>query len=262
MEVFAQKLSPRLKSLRLKTFREYYDYLLFHPFSQKEVETIMSIIINTESYFMREKSQFAVFMDLLNKTKRKKIQANDQSIRILSAGCSAGQEPYSIAITVRDSGTPLRGWKIKLLGMDINPALIEKAKRGVFNSYSLRGVEEKIIAHYFKHLNRDYYRISSEISKKVSFIRGNLMKPAAFRKLRDMDFIFCRNVLLYMSKQAVDRIILNLWESLSDNGYLFVGQSESSIKQELLFKPVHLNGVTVYQKISPRRLNSENIQQN
>lgn len=251
-ERLGKKLAPRLAALRLKSFKEYYDHLLRNSFSNTELVEIMNIIINLESYFLREMAQFDVFIELFNKKVTEKKGKSREPIKILSAGCSAGQEPYSILMFLNNSGISLNHSTMELQALDINPLALEKARRGVFNAYSLRGAHKEYIQKYFRQVNKDHFKIDDSLVKAVNFIQGNILKPSVFRKLKNLDFIFCRNLLIYMGDRALDRIALNLWEALSDSGYLFLGQSESFVKQKVLFRPLHFPQVTVYQKNIPR----------
>jgi chemotaxis protein methyltransferase CheR len=252
MEGLAKKLKPRLNSLKLNSFLEYYNYLLKPSHSEKELANLISVIINMESYFLREKAQFDVFINLLNKIKAEKIGKPSKTIKILSAGCSTGEEPYSILMSIRNSGIQMTGWTVKIFAFDLDPSTIRKSKHGVYNSYSLRGVDKKIIQKFFHKTKNNCYKINDDIIKSVTFFQGNLLHPTIFSYLKNLDFIFCRNVLIYMSKKATNKIALNLWEALLETGYLFLGQSESFIRQDALFKTIHFPHTIIYQKKIPK----------
>lgn len=121
----------------------------------------------------------------------------------------------------------------------------------MYNPYSLRGVDKDIIGKYFSKIDKSHYKLDDNIIKTTNLLQGNILNPSVFKALQNIDFIFCRNVLIYMGMKAKNRIALNLWESLSHSGYLFLGQSESFIKQDVLFRPVHFPDVIVYQKNIP-----------
>ncbi|MEW6109779.1 MAG: protein-glutamate O-methyltransferase CheR [Nitrospirota bacterium] len=247
-DVLSAKLEPKVLSLKLRSFREYYYYLLNHPLSKKELSSLPSAIMNMESYFLREKAQFSLFIDLLKEIKKEISTGAKRTIRILSAGCASGQEPYSIYISIKNSGIPVSDWNLQIFGIDIDQFAIEKAKSGVFNQYSLRGMDKEITDKIFRKINNNYHKIDGNIIKKVNFSQGNILQPTVFKNLKNLDFIFCRNLLIYMSKRAKNRIALNLWEALSETGYLFIGQSESLMKYNDFFKPVRFPEAIVYQK--------------
>lgn len=254
-ETFMRKIQPRLQALRMNSMKEYLHYLNNDPLSKLELHDLPSFIMNTESYFLREFTQFELFLDLYKQKRKSKVLHSDKSISILSAGCSEGQEPYSIAMLLRNQSEPLHGWDIKILGLDINIMALEKARSGVYSSYSLRGPNTDLIERYFQKTTtatcetpRKCFRLKPEIISSIEYIHGNVLHPLVLKGISNLDFIFCRNVLMYMSNKAADRIALSLWEALADDGYLFIGQSETLRKRGDLFEPVNFPEVTVYKK--------------
>ncbi len=253
-EQLEKLLEPHIVRLDIKSFTEYFSLISKKSSAKKEIVRTMTSIMNNESYFLREKAQFTVFLELLKKMKKEKLMRSDHSIKILSAGSAAGQEPYSIALCIHSSGTPLSNWDITVYGMDINPEQIERAKKGIYEAYALRGLEKHVMGRYFHPLKKGFFQLRPEIMKHVRFVRGNVMDPKNFQGRRELDIIFCRNVLIYMSNRAVNRVISNFWEALSSSGYLFIGQSESLMRHHMLFEPIKYPEVTVYQKMNPEIL--------
>lgn len=257
-ESFARKIQPRLEALGMSSVREYLDYLANDPLSKIELHDLPSFVMNTESYFLREFAQFELFLDLYRQRRKDKVLRSDRSISILSAGCSAGQEPYSIAMLLRNQPEPLHGWNVRIVGLDINVLALEKARSGVYSAYSLRGSNTDLIEKYFKRTYtetcetpRECFRLKPEIISSIEYMHGNILHPLIFKGVSNLDFIFCRNLLMYMSKKAADVIALSLWEALADDGYLFIGQSETLRKRNDLFEPVAFPGVTIYRKKRP-----------
>ncbi len=257
-ESFARKIQPRLEALKMSSMKQYLDYLTNDPLSKIELHDLPSFVMNTESYFLREFEQFKLFLDLYRQKRKDKVLRSDKSISILSAGCSAGQEPYSIAMLLRNQPEPLRGWNIRILGLDINVMALEKARSGVYSSYSLRGPNTDLIEKYFRRTYaetcetpKECFRLKPEIISSIDYVHGNILQPLVLKGISNLDFIFCRNVLMYMSKKAADRIALSLWEALADDGYLFIGQSETLRKRDDLFELVSFPGVTLYKKRRP-----------
>ncbi len=254
-ETFARKIRPRLQTLRMSSIKEYLHYLANDPLSKIELHDLPSFVMNTESYFLREFAQFELFLDLYKQKRKRKVLHSDKSISILSAGCSEGQEPYSIAMLLRNQSEPLHGWDIRILGLDINMMALEKARSGVYSTYSLRGSNIDLIEKYLKRTYtetcetpKECFKLKPEIISSIDYIHGNILHPLVLKGISNLDFIFCRNVLMYMSEKAADRIALSLWEALADDGYLFVGQSETLRRRDDLFEPVSFPGVTVYKK--------------
>lgn len=254
-ETLAKKTLPRLKALRLNSFSEYIAYVTDGPMAKAELHALPGYIMNTESYFLREYAQLQLFVDLFLEKKKQKILTAERTFRVLSAGCAEGQEPYSISMVLRNATDRLQGWDIGIWGLDVNVFALEKAQYGVYSSYSLRGPNTETIERHFQKTKstscdtpRECYRLKPEIVRSVEYKHGNILQPLVLQGLKKLDFIFCRNVLMYMSPRALERIVMNLWEALADDGYLFVGQSESLRKHEDLFIARQYPHVAVYQK--------------
>ena len=256
-DTFLRKIQPRLLELRMSSVREYLDYLANDPLSRIELHDLPSFIMNTESYFLREYPQLELFLDLYKQKNKQKVMHSNRSIRILSAGCSEGQEPYSIAMLLRNQSEFFRGWDIRIFGLDVNLMALAKARSGFYSEYSLRGPNTDLIKNYFTRTSSEtcetpkkYLRLKPEIISSIDYMHGNILHSLLLKGISNIDFIFCRNLLMYMSDRAVDRIAFSLWESLADNGCLFIGLSETLRKRADLFVPMSYSGVTVYKKVS------------
>jgi chemotaxis protein methyltransferase CheR len=255
-ETFMRKIQPRLQALRMSSLREYLHYLANDPLAKIELHDLPSFVMNTESYFLREFVQFELFLELYRQRRNGKGMQADKSITIFSAGCSEGQEPYSIAMLLRNQSEPPDGGDVRIFGLDINLMALARARSGVYSAYSLRGPNTALILKYFERTAaetcetpKECFRLKPEIISRIDYVHGNILHPLVLRGISNLDFIFCRNVLMYMSKKAVDRIALSLWEALADDGYLFIGQSETLRKRDDLFEPLSFPGVRVYKKI-------------
>lgn len=246
-ETLEKRLISRLRELKLKSFSQYREHLLESVSLSRELHLLPARLLNMESYFLREKPQFDLFSSLLTQVQTGKGRGKDRKIRILSAGCSSGQEPYSIAIVIKESGITPAGRLPAITGVDIDASALEKARHGIYHAYALRGVGNSIINRHMQKISRDYYRLKEEILRSVTFSEANLLCPDPIAE-GEFDFIFCRNVLLYMSRAAAARITENLWKSLADGGYLFLGQSEVLPAPGTSFIPVKYPDVTVYRK--------------
>ena len=245
-ESLSRKLHIRLQKLHFQNFDDYAAFLVISPNAAEEISELPSYLMNTESYFFREQEQLPVFIDFFrDMLTNKKRQV---PIRILSAGCATGQEPYGLAIMLSKHFDHLGPERVEIVGLDILGQSIDKAKIGVFNSYALRNVDALTIDRYFEIIDRNIYKLDKHVMKLCHFTQGNIVDPAVFERLGTFDIIFCRNVLIYMSVRAVSRIAHNFFKALSSTGYLFLGQSESFWTQTHLFEPVKLPDVTVYRK--------------
>lgn len=240
------KLAYRLSLLGLSTYGDYYNRIVNEP-SREELWIFISHITNNETYFLRESSQLNAFAKLLADIKKQKKGLN--TVSILSAGCSSGEEVYTLNIMLMESGLFAWGWQVRLIGMDVSRTAIEKAKKAVYSKESFRMMNgsEDFVQKYFDKSD-DRYILKKHFQSNVQFIHGNVLLPESLYGINDIDVIFCRNILIYMDDAAVGRIAANFYRHLSDDGYLFVGLSESLLKRTDLFVPEYRDGIIVYRK--------------
>lgn len=242
------KVSHRLRILGLSTYRQYYDFILADP-SREELYVLASHITNNETYFFRERPQLDAFAEVLKAIKREKQDRQDQRVHVLSLASSSGEEAYTLSFIMAETGLFLWNWDVKIIGVDIDRSAIAKARAAVYmgNSFrSLNGDRERI-SRFFT-AERDHYQVKQAYVRNVAFTHGNILSPDLYLQLKPVDVIFCRNVLIYLSDAATERLIRNFHESLSDTGYLFIGSAESLIQKTNLFIPEHREGVIVYRK--------------
>ncbi|PZV25839.1 MAG: chemotaxis protein CheR [Snowella sp.] len=218
----------RMKALKLVSPQAYYNLLVsFTPDSEEEWQKFVCLVTNRESYFFRDKGQFSllrntILPELIRRNQRTK------TLRVCSAGCSTGQEPYSIAILLRELIPELTQWNLTILGIDINRESLDHGKKALYNTWSFRQVEDDIKARYFKNL-AGYYQLNEEIRPLVKFHQVNLTRdpfPRLNSELRDMDLIICRNVFIYFTDQAIGQVVEKFFQTLKPNGYLMSGHAE------------------------------------
>lgn len=242
------KLSHRLAILGLTSYRQYYDFIIADA-SKEELYAFLSHITNNETYFQREVARIQTFAGILNDIKRYRQQRNDHKITLLSAGCSSGEEVYTLNITLMESGLFAWGWEVSLIGVDANVNALKKAQYAIYTKNSFRALngDEGFIRKYFER-KEDQYILRRPYRTNVCFRHGNILTPKAFEGIRDVDAIFCRNVLIYMSDEAIRRVIENFYAILADEGYLFIGASESLLNKTDLFVPEYKDGIVIYRK--------------
>jgi len=248
------KVSQRLGVLKLSTYREYHDFILADP-SKEELYLLASHITNNETYFFREKQQFDIFNLLLEDIKAGKQKAGKNNLRFLSLASSSGEEAYTMNIMLQESGLFVWDWEISIVGVDIDRDAIQRARKAVYRSNSFRAADgdSRIMKKYFIR-DGDRYMLKKHLTKNVEFRHGNLIQKETFEGVSEIDVIFCRNVMIYMSDETIRLIAGYLYSVLSDTGYLFVGASESLIQKTDLFYPEHINGTIVYRKNLKARL--------
>lgn len=242
------KVSHRLSILGFQTYRQYYDYLMSDP-TKEELYIFVSHITNNETYFFRENTQLGVFSELLQDIKREKQQRNENKLRIVSLASSSGEEAYTLNILVQESGLFVWDWDTKIIGIDVDRNAIEKAKEACYTGNSFRAMNGNAayIDKYFD-VEKGRYVLRRSLMKNVEFKLGNIIDKNTFEGIGPIDVIFCRNVLIYMSDEAIIKLAGNFYDCLSDTGYLFVGSSESLIQKTNLFVPEYKNGIIVYRK--------------
>lgn len=244
-ELIYSRLASRLRKNNLTKFSDYCK-LLQEDTQGEEITHFRNAITTNLTSFFREPHHF----DFFKKTALPEIKAANRDInrlRIWSAGCSTGEEPYSIAITLKESNLFNSNYDVKILATDIDSTVIESAQNGTYYSEKLDTLSARQKKVYFsaKRQNEDgQVQISSEISQFVTFKQLNLMHEWPMKG--PFDVIFCRNVLIYFSKPTQRVLIERFANILSDNGYLFIGHSESLFKISDRFK---LMGQTMYKKV-------------
>lgn len=242
------RLAHRLHILGLASYGDYCDYIRADS-SGVELQELASHITNNETFFFREKAQLDAFSRVLENIKKEKQKAKRQELKILSLACSTGEEAYTLNILVQLSGLFLWNWEVKITGIDIDRVAVAKARSAVYTKNSFRGVagEPDLILKYFKG-EGELYHLKQPFSKNVEFRQGNITREDAYIGLEGTDAVFCRNLFIYMGTDAVEKVLRNCYRSLSENGYLFIGSSESLINKTDLFIPQIVNGIIVYRK--------------
>lgn len=242
------RLAGRLQSLDLLGFEDYYQYLRFGPQRQEELSHMVSHLTNNETYFFREAPQLNVFADhVVKQLKEKKSKNGSRSFRVLSAGCSTGEEALTLAMIIYDSGQFFWNWDVQVTGLDVDEAALDKARRGLYHQNSFRAMSPALLERHFTRQGAAA-QVKEAVRRMVTFRQGNLLDPASFVGLAPLDVIFCRNVLIYFSDGAILRAVRQFYELLSPGGYLFLGHAESLSRVTDMFTPIRFQGAMVYQK--------------
>jgi chemotaxis protein methyltransferase CheR len=243
--VLERRLRERLLVLGKKSFREYIDYLKHHVDGPRELEEAIELVTTHETYFFREEYQLRAFrQEILPKLKQ--MEESQKRLHIWSAGCSTGEEAFTIAILILDSGM-FPGWDIKVFGSDISRKCITAARRGVFGAAAFRALPDRIKATYFVETNEGFV-INHTVSSLCTFGRINLLDSSRSAVIGHVNAIFCRNVLIYLDNDSRKKVIHSLYDRLVPGGYLMLGHSESLLHMPSSFEAVHLNDDLVYRK--------------
>ncbi len=244
-----RRLSRRVLNLHLDSFRDYYRYLLYDKRREEELAAIMDVLTVNETYFFREQSQLEAFTEeLLPELKARK--GSSRRLRIWSAGCSSGEEPYTIAMLILEQGLPMQGWEVEVLGSDINQRVLQAARRGLYRQNSFRSTNEYYIKKYFVQ-EGDAFRIKDVVRRLVSFSHLNLLDALKARFIGTVDVVFCRNVLIYFDQEARKKVADVFYQRLAEGGYLLLGHAESLMNVSTAFVLKYFKRDIVYQK--PRK---------
>lgn len=244
----SSRLMPRLAELSLDSFMDYYACLKFSPRGCKEHQQLVSIISNNETYFFREDSQLQVLAGhILPLLKEKKQHAGERKIRIYSAGCSSGEEVYTIAMILLESGHFLWDWDIMVTGIDVDPQMIDRARQGLYCGRAFQTTPQHYLEKYFTTAG-DCFQVKDSLRRITSFEQGNLLRLDPFLSSDPADVIFCRNVFIYFSDETTKKIVESFSGLLEPEGFLFLGHSESLSRITSMFQPVRHPGAIIYRK--------------
>lgn len=241
-----RRLSRRIEQHRLKSFEEYYHFLRYDRKREEELVILIDNLTTNETYFFRENAQLKAFSEEILPELRQ-VRADRKTLRIWSAGCSTGEEPYTIAMLLLESGDWWRDWQVEILGSDINQRVLHTARKGVYKKSAHRATSPAMLAKYFIEDKGDY-RIIDSVKELVSFSSVNLLDPYKTSLITNMDVIFCRNVIIYFDKEAKKKVIESFYHKLREGGYLLLGHSESLINISNAFELRTLKNDMVYQK--------------
>ncbi|MEZ0536416.1 protein-glutamate O-methyltransferase CheR [Caldicellulosiruptoraceae bacterium PP1] len=236
------RLNKRMNELSIPDIYHYFNYL---KQDKKEIQKLINEITVNETYFFREFDQLKVFGEICLLEIAQEKNQNTRKIRIWSAGCSTGEEPYSLAIIAKE----ILGdeFEVEILASDIDQNVLNKAKMGIYDKRSVRYLPDEYLNKYFIKVEEGY-KINNEIKKMVKFFHHNLIKYDEYSLFNNVDFIFCRNVLIYFSDENKAKVVQGFYNVLNNGGYIFLGHSESVGRLSNLFKLERKDGYIVYRK--------------
>lgn len=243
------RIARRMTHLNINKVENYLYFLKYDSGREEELKKLFDEVTTNETYFYRNIPQIEAFQNhTISEIIDEKNKKGDYTLRIWSAACSSGEEPYTLAIILREKlGLSFKKWKIVIMATDISNAILDKAKAAVYNKNSLRNISPISVKRCFSEKDGSYY-LKPEIKSMVTFQNLNLIERMKMRMIRNVDVIFCRNVLIYFDVNSKKQVISSLYNSLSNNGYLFIGHSESLHGISKSFKLVHLKNTMVYKK--------------
>ncbi len=248
MYLVKNRLQKRMAELDMKTVRDYF-YHVKYDVSLKEFNRLMVLMTTNETSFFRNEPQLVCFADEVlpliidDKLKSK----GPKTIKIWSAGCSTGEEPYTLAIILLEKLKSLVGWTVEIVANDISEDVLQKARKGEYSGITLRNVKPDILNRYYTKTG-DMYRVKPEVKALVKFSHMNLNDPRKISVVSNMDAVFCRNVMIYFSEEVKKAVVRGFFNALKPGGYFYIGHSETLHGISKAFKLVYFKNALVYQK--------------
>jgi chemotaxis protein methyltransferase CheR len=244
------KIVARLSELLIKNISDYIYYLKFNSKKNEELKILYDYItINETSFFRNSPILEAWANEIMATIFKNSSNGFSKSVRIWSAGCSSGEEPYTLSIMLHDMLKDDMGkWFIEILATDINHTVLEKAKLGIYTDYALRTTEPVVKQKCFDKIDENQFRIKDTYRKIIKFQNLNLMEAVKSSALPKFDVIFCRNVLIYFDNDSKKKVISKYYDLLKPEGYLILGHSESLHGISGAFKLTLFKSAIAYKK--------------
>ncbi|MFA5652794.1 MAG: protein-glutamate O-methyltransferase CheR [Desulfomonilia bacterium] len=243
------RLALRLKVNNLPDFDKYYYLLKYDQQASRELRALFDSVTTNETSFFRSPPQIQAFEEkALPEILEKRTAQGEKMLRLWSAGCSTGDEPYTLGMVIREVlGEKMSEWDVKIFASDISEKALKSARAAVYNDYTLRSVPPDIKKKYFLQ-EGPQFRVCDDIRMLVELQYLNFNDERRVKLMRGFDIIFCRNVLIYFDDAAKKRFVSQLYDNLNPGGYLFIGHSESLHNISRAFKLVHFPGALGYKK--------------
>ena len=242
----------RIKQLNLRSPREYWDLLNAPASREHEMRQLLNEVTIGETCLFRSQPQLdALRKIILPDLVKDKSKQYIKRLRIWSAGCSTGEESYTLAMNMMEEANGLlKGWTIEILATDLNDRSVETAKAGIYGDYALRYTTDYYKTKYFTVYDEKRLQMKPEVKKLITFSRLNLQDDSKMLFMKGLDLIFCCNVLIYFDAPSKSKVVNHYFTNLNFGGYFFLGTSESLMKLNDKFHLVHFPGAIGYWKPS------------
>jgi chemotaxis protein methyltransferase CheR len=246
------RLQNSIRRRKFDNFRNYYYFLKYDRKKDEELANVIDLLTIHETYFFREDHQLKSFSDeVLPEIIKRKSQ--EKNLRIWSAGCSTGEEPYTISIIINEK-KELKNWNVEIIGTDVSHRVLQSARRGLYQPTAFRSIDPRYVSMYFRK-ESDGYRIADQIKKNVIFLHLNIMDDNRMALINPVDIIFCRNMIIYFDLEGKRKVIDTFYRKLKVGGYLLLGHSESLINISTAFALRHFKHDMLYQKTDQSKEN-------
>lgn len=242
-----KRLGKRLRYHGVSSFKDYYYLLRYHQNREQELSEVIDSLTTNETYFFREDFQLKTFTrEILPEIRARKEKEGTRKLRIWSAGCSSGEEPYTLAMLLLEAPF-LHDWQVDIIGTDISQKVLQIARKGIYGQSSFRATEAVMQRRYFTEAEGKL-RIADRVKNLVTISHLNLFETSRVALLGKMDVIFCRNVIIYFDLAAKKRVVESFYQRLKPEGFLLLGHSESLMNITNAFFLRHFKHDMVYQR--------------
>lgn len=242
------RLSRRLEEKNLKTFEDYYYYLTYDADKDKELTRLLNCVVTNETSFFRDPVQLESFSTaVVPKVLETAAGTAGKTFRVWSAACSTGEEPYTIAMMLKEGNIECR-CRVEVIGSDLSDNALKSAENAVYDRHSVRNTPEHFIKRYFTE-NNESFAVKKSVKDMVKIRKINLVASGDTRMVREANVIFLRNVLIYFDEASKKKAVGHIYDSLVKGGYLLVGSTETLHNVTRLFTPVKMDNTLVYQKL-------------
>ncbi|MTJ79425.1 MAG: protein-glutamate O-methyltransferase CheR [Telmatospirillum sp.] len=241
-----RRIASRISAVRAESFRDYFTMVRFQS-SGEELQHLVNDMTVNETYFFREDYQFDALVDGILPAVVSRKRPGDR-VRIWSVPCSSGEEPYSIAITLLERWAECDCWDIEILASDIDSRILSEARAGLYSERSVARVSTALRGKYFRPRPDGQFQICDDLRESIDFSMANVVDRTQTGRFRDVDVIFCRNLLIYFDDIVRRQTAEMFFDALAPGGFICLGHSESMSRISPLFLPRKLRGSIVYQK--------------
>jgi len=244
-----KRLQTRMEIGQFQRVDEYIKHLKLLDRNGREFQELMNLLTVNETYFFREFSQLQVFAEAcLDEVVKKKLASGSRTIKIFCAGCSTGEEAYTLAIILREMLDDFKRWDVLIKAADIDENVLACARKGVYDQRSVKDVPPAYLRQYFSNPDPGQFAVKPDIKEMVVFEHLNLMDRRALRLEDNYDFVFCRNVLIYFDDISRKQVVDKFYTILNPGGFIFLGHAESLSRISTSFKIRRLDDHIVYQR--------------
>ena len=250
--LLASRCARRMSAVNAQTPTQYLELLTVRGNRDSELRMLLNEITIGETYMFRSPAQLEALRSvILPQLAQSKSAMGFRKLRLWSAGCSTGEEPYTLAMfLLEESAKLLAGWNFDILATDLNDNSIAAAKAGIYGEYALRNTSEALRKRYFKPYDEKRLQATDQLKSIIRFERVNLSDDSKMTFLKGLDLIFCCNVLIYFDLSSKRKVTQHFYSNLLPGGYLFLGHAESLYQVDEKFRLVHFPGALGYLKPS------------